>query len=486
MARLTLCPHCDSPASLPPEIDDSTLVMCTTCGKTFAAAESAVSLASLMGQTEPVVTENPSSKSVDLDDLFGLGKKSATTVESASDASSAAGGFVPVFDNDEDDEPVANFEIKQQSNEADVYEPTVATATAKVTARTKPKRRYSKMPLVVGVILGQLLAFAGGYCAVMWIQYARGDQRIDPWGLAAYYPESVLPPGARDTTPVVADSNSVESEPTESPTADDPERIELANYEVDAPTDASATTVAEAPAPLAPDPVAAPMPSGQFALPGAPRYSTADINEAIAIAKETMPTLLEGEFANPELRRAKGLSYATICRLAHVMNFYDPTAADYDTRVELEAQEQVFKRLLSEPNTRNDIATITKFWLASDNRQTGVFFAGEVSGGKPAGPVFEYQVKLPSGDSITVVRRKHLAENRFQNVDAVGFIGEVIDHPTERIVGYRSEQPWVVWAEHVVPIDTPAYAREAKPGEVETEADPLGGFDLGPLPEIDL
>ncbi len=514
MVRLTLCPHCESPASLPAEVDaqfdQTTRVKCPNCGRSFAAAEAAATLASLMGQTEPLAAPSvsppttppptvmpPTNKRVDLDDLFGLGKKLSAAEEPTGDDSAAgdvssnpfeptgeispASDGVPSFADGVDDagidDPVPAFEIDQApENEPDQYVPTVATATPKVTARSQPKRRYSKAPLIVGVVVGQLLAFAGGYCAVMWIQYARGDERIDPWGLAAYYPTSVLPPGARDAPPIVASGDGEKderdiSEPAQAPIADDPDRFELANFEQEMAT--------EPPTPLEPDPVAVPLVNQPFWLPDAPRYATSDVAQAVALAKRVMPALLDGEFANSELQREKGRSYATICQLAHVLTFYDPTAMDFDKQVEFETQEQVFKRLFQNPKCRNDIGTIAQIWLKSEQRRSGIFFAGQIISGNAAGPVYEYQIELPSGQSIAVVCREPLAESRYASADAVGVVGDVIDNPSEQIVGYAESGTPVVWTEHVFPV------RNAAANE-SPAADPLGGFELEPLPEIDL
>jgi hypothetical protein len=535
MPRLTLCPHCETPTGLPPESSDTTTIECSGCGRSFAVAQAAASLAQLMQRSGPQTATNDAER-MTLEDL--LGKSEAlppnrptpagkTTVSGAgnstvelpiSDPPSAANydevgsADSPLeFDGPRDfaasgaaaddlysetaddhdadrdyspgDAPNLDFPAVDADDES-----TASVAT--ISTRRRRQRRFSPTRAVLMYLSSVAVAGVLGYFAVMWIQHFRGHPTVDPINLAWLYPSSVVPPGVQATADLEGKSSSANAPSATEPSAaeqlaaaasraaarrQNPDnRVEMANY--NEPISSPA-----APERFASDEATRLPPDGSFQLPGAPSYSSADLARATEVAKGAMPALLNGRLSDAALRRDKALSYATICRLAHVLTFYDAEGADYDMSLKLEAQEQVFKRMMLDPWNRQDIGEIAGFWLDSPNRQVGIFFAGQLGRARATGPVFEYRVTLDDGRQIPVVRRKRFAETRFAGADAVGVIGEVIDQPAARIAGYDGDAEWVVWAENVVPIVTPEHMKVETPTD-----DPLGGFDLEPLPELDV
>jgi hypothetical protein len=340
---------------------------------------------------------------------------------------------------------------------------------------------------IVGSGVAGLLGLAVGYLALLWMLGPTGDVlNAARWLPPAILPASLREPPQLASRPPADMQGQAEQRPTsdvvnanasETLPAPGESRERQASFETPAaPAGAGDTRAqlgeryAKRPAePAAPIVVprepsrieepAATAPSGDNRLPqqsmtitGAPTYSIEQFDAALRAARDAQPGLLAGELDDKTVQHTKGLSFGKLCELAETATFIDPSQSSAAAPT-TSAAETLFKDTLADPRIRREVARIVPIWIGSAHRRHGgVFFAGSIVGRNEHGAMTECQVDLGAGTTLSVLAPP-------AQISRAGFsrnvivVGSLIDKPAERIAGYSTAAPQVVWASSLIPLE---------------------------------
>ncbi len=210
--------------------------------------------------------------------------------------------------------------------------------------------------------------------------------------------------------------------------------------------------------PPAAEPAFQPAPAERrVGLVNAPTYGVGELTEAMTAATAAGRAFANGTLADPEQVQAMGQNYARLCHLAQVLTLFEPDASDPSRlTAELEAAD-VFTRLFSQGQPREESRQIAGPWIGWTGRpHGGVFFAGQPENMTMPGEVVQYDFRL--GEKVVpVVFAEKLSINRFVTAKAkeIGVIGIVVENPRQWIAGYDGTAERVVWARKTLTLREP-------------------------------
>lgn len=394
------------------------------------------------------------------------------------------------------DEP---HDVHETHEQQEAFHPTTdwkpdeaLTASATV---GKPEKQRSIARTLVFSAVGGVLGLALGYYALLWLGPVLGRGKdIDFLQIANYLPKGMLPAAFRTETKktvavppakMLADLGASEKDSTaksEQPPAPVEPAPPVAKSEKPAPpAEKQATFTAPAepakkpadtddryaipaaknePAMREPAPLDAPpaksitenAPKAESVrIANGPSFTGADVTAALQAAGSAEAGLIAGNLQDgKEVAHTKGVSYMSIADFAQKATFADPADA---TKAQHESDE-FFRKLLSNPHARDEVAQIVPRWMSHPRRpQNGVFLAGSASHGEPKGSVVEYNVELPGGPKVVVVVPAADGKPLDASTKAVGVVGAIIDKPADEIRGYTGSAPQVVFAKKLLPLE---------------------------------
>jgi hypothetical protein len=187
---------------------------------------------------------------------------------------------------------------------------------------------------------------------------------------------------------------------------------------------------------------------------GAPSFSTQDLSESLEMAKTAKDGLMKGSLSDGrDVQRAKGYSYSILADLAQKVLFTDPSSSPDVTKLDAEA-DAIFRQVLADPHTREEVAQITPMWIASPHRrQGGVFFAGSVTGRDAKGSVTEQSIDLGGGKSLTVLMPTAAGEAAKTPASPVAVVGWIVDKPAEHVPGYTGSASQAIFSTKLIPLE---------------------------------
>jgi hypothetical protein len=361
----------------------------------------------------------------------------------------------------------------------------------------KPERKRSVVRTLVVSAFGGIVGLGLGYYALLWLGPAlhRGRE-IDFLELAQYLPKSILPqtfqteanqsadvPRSEMIGDLAASEKVVKPEQAAPPAAATPPAAADSTAQTPvAPAEKLATFTAPAepakksadsddryaipasknepvlrePAALGTPPAKAITESTSKTVPvrvnNAPSFSADEVSTSLAAATAAEAGLVTGNLQDSkEVARTKGASYVAIADFAQKATFADAG----DGAKSLQPADEFFRKLLSDPHAREEVAQIVPRWLSHPKRpQNGVFFAGNVKHIDIPGSVVEYTVELSGGPSVVVVVPLiDKSESIGGPKGPVAVAGSIIDKPTDDIPGYTGKAPQVVFAKKLLPLD---------------------------------
>jgi len=246
-------------------------------------------------------------------------------------------------------------------------------------------------------------------------------------------PENASPDEIADfewsAVPAQPGGNPADEKPTFAP--DQPEPADLPASSPDPSPNVEGPGV-ETPAP--PKPKA--FPKGYIGLVNPPSYSFDELGEALKAARESL-----AEASGPVSEEA----YRKLCRLAEVVTFVD-SAPGAEPVV---SGTSAVRKLLAQIG--KDQASLDRIGhqagaLCVDHgaRGSGILLAGKVVKSVSDGNAHGSLVQLAaSGRTILVAGNKPLAA---EAEDSVLILGSIVDNPTANLVGFSTQQPFVIWA----------------------------------------
>lgn len=366
---------------------------------------------------------------------------------------------------------------------ADEQQPTVAMPLSSATADAlkivpksgRPRRRRSIVRSVVMTAVGGVMGLAAGYYALLWI---RGPE-IDFLEAAKFLPQAILPPSfkaapgpmsampplqakneketperSEDAAPVhdtIADEKASDT-PAASPSGAESSSEKLASFEERLNDQKPAEPALLDSPPAAPlkesEPIAAPI-----QIKDAPSFTVAELSAALEAGKEAEAGLVTGNLGDSrESDRAKGFSYSILADLAQKTTFVEGGSASEAGTLQQEA-EDLFRRILSDPRSRNEVGQVVLRWIASPNRkQGGVFLAGNLQSCEARGPVSECSVTLPSGQTLPVLVPAPAAD-RIGSRSSVAVVGWIVDDPAKQVTGYTGTESRAIFAPKLIPLE---------------------------------
>lgn len=318
-----------------------------------------------------------------------------------------------------------------------------------------PRRRNSALRMVVGTVTSGAVGLALGYYALLWLKGADGDFL----NIASQLPSAVLPAGASGTAPSSADRDEQTAEVQASYTTPSTQPDTTAHRE-DSSTAGEVASAADPESNLRPFdestalPLADTLPTSGELL-DAPVFTADELAVALQTALRAEQNLTAGDLRDSrEIQRAKGLSYSLMCDLAQKMAFVDRDSRPEYVQPLLDDAEQLFRRSLSDPHTRDEVAIIVEKWIVSPHRtHGGVFFAGNISHDAEQGTVVECQLNLGGNRSLTVLCPQTESLSQQQPSRPLAVVGWIVDAPAEKIRGYNGSASRAIWASQLIPLD---------------------------------
>ena len=337
------------------------------------------------------------------------------------------------------------FDFAREESEAEEESAGVAGARP----RRKRKKKSVLRMLVVNVFSG-LAGLVIAYYILCWYRGEAGNFLHIPLpGVPhtykyspSWFPGWLKPdPEAEDVSsdefadfewpdiPAPPDVNQADEKPTSAP--DQRESADLAASSTGSSPGAEGSGAA---GPAPPKPEA--FPEGYVGLVDPPSYSSDDLGEALKAAHESLT-----EASDPVSEE----TYRKLCRLAEVVTFVDSAPG----AKQLGSRRSAVRKLLGQIG--KDQANIDRIGFQAgalcvdhSGRGSGILLAGKVVKSVSDGNAHGSQVQLAaSGRTILVAGDKPLSANED---DSVLILGSIVDNPAENLVGFTTQQPFVIWA----------------------------------------
>lgn len=333
------------------------------------------------------------------------------------------------------DVEVANDESSYEPDDKP-YEAEEADESAEVLVQELPhrgnaRRGYSKLAaFAIGPIVGSFLGLYG----LLWLQGAKADYV----GLSRILPKTMLPAGfnAVEGESSIAESNSLE---------------DVLGQEASTSLSAANELLSNSsklPNPMKRDESVTPASSDRKMPP----METVDqgrideFNALVEAATAALPGFEAGDLSTDAAVKRKGQAYMAFCRLAERFDLANQPGLDPTTLAKARQAAQLYQRVTSQPNLRQELAHIAgRWWEFAKRPNSGIVLAGQVQETRSTADGTICWVKLSEQSTVPAipVRFEH---SRFQTGDQIGVVGRVVSSPSELPEGV-SAQP-VVRAEY--------------------------------------
>ncbi|HEV3417875.1 MAG TPA: hypothetical protein VG056_13700, partial [Pirellulales bacterium] len=180
-------------------------------------------------------------------------------------------------------------------------------------------------------------------------------------------------------------------------------------------------------------------------------YSLDELNAAIEVANGSSAALAQTAKSGnaDELKKARIAHYKVMSHLATVLTFAKAPAAgepaDWKSRA---IASLTALSAATTPAEQDAIGSLAATWIDSPwRKESGLFAAGRLEAIESHGKLFELQLELPGGTSLTIVTpEKPKVEER----GAVLLLGAIVNDPAKNLPGYEGKSDMVVFADLVV------------------------------------
>ncbi len=300
-----------------------------------------------------------------------------------------------------------------------------ATEAAGVAVQTFARRPVTRrwFPKVAALATGPVLGGLLGFYGLLWW----GGAKADFVGLARVLPSSLLPDNFGEST--------AQGTRGAAPLAEASSQGFMAKLQKSPPAMKHDGEVrpASAARPVSPVVSAARISAGEFMM-------------LVDAAEVALPEFMAGDLSTSGTIKRKGQAYMALCRLAEHFDFAQQRGLAPATQAEARQAEQLFQRIASQANLRQDLARIAGRWWEYDKRPSaGIFLAGEVQEAESAGGGTLCFVKLGEQSSVPVIL-VWFKNAQYQNGEQIGVVGRIITEPSELPPGVSYGQ--VVQAEY--------------------------------------
>jgi len=212
-------------------------------------------------------------------------------------------------------------------------------------------------------------------------------------------------------------------------------------------TEPASAPVAETPEPdladVEPPPQPKAHPDGYVGLASPPSYTADELGEALKAVHESV-----GEKGKPISEDA----YGKWCRLAEVVTFVHGGPGVGQLRDRKAAVGTLLVRMGRNETNLDKIGFQAGARCMAGNRPSnGILLAGKVTGITSEGSAHGAHVELAaSGQTILVAGNRPLPA---QEGESVLILGRIVDDPAKHLIGFKTQQPLVVWAGLTVKIE---------------------------------
>jgi hypothetical protein len=407
----------------------------------------------------PLVPNNGATVEIDPDASFGSAAETEFELDNVDFESMPAEESV-TDEVTEDSEPVFQEPTAREASETPFVLPGIPPR----------RKRRSVFRTLVGTALGALLGLSLGYFILL---YALGPEG-DLLQVAKYIPSAVLPKSFHHELAPIADAGrpsptvqEATAEPANAAPSEESANIP-AGFTEESPARPEKVTAVEPagddryssePAPLE-EPAAAPIETEApiTAIPPLPiRGPTITVDQlatALEAGKAAQTGLVTGDLSDAAFRRAKGASYEKLSALAEALTFVDPSSPSIESQDAADGAGRLFREILSDAHTRNEIARIVSIWINSPHRKnSGIFLAGTISGGQIAGDVYEYKLATEAGGDLTILMHEPLDPSVESSDRPVGIVGTIVENPRDTVTGYQGTAERAIWGARTIPLD---------------------------------
>lgn len=380
-----------------------------------------------------------------------------------------------------DEQPQDEYEpAADAADSAAVHEWAADAAIPHAPQKERRGKKRSLARTMVAAVIGGFMAVPLAAYSLMWIGGPEGDFL----GAAKYLPQVMLPASFKtkpqqataaplpvgnttdDATTDTSTGTATASTPATEGAANAIDSTEGTAKVTEPPAEKLATfnepldtkKPAE-PAPFNAPPAAPPLKDSAdigepIQIAGLPSFKVADLSAALEAGKKAEPGLVTGSFGDSDaINRTKGLSYLILADLAQKATFVDD-ATSGETKAFQQESEDIFRRILSDIHTRNEVGQIVLKWISSPNRkQGGVFFAGSVLGCEARGSVSECSVMLPGGQTLPVLIPASAAEQAKASRTPVAVVGWIVNDPVRNVTGYTGSASQAIFAPRLISLE---------------------------------
>ena len=142
-------------------------------------------------------------------------------------------------------------------------------------------------------------------------------------------------------------------------------------------------------------------------------------------------------------------SYQRLCRLAEVITFAEGSPDDGQQR---SAARALCEQLASNPSNLDKIGfRAGALCVGQHRRGNGILLAGTVLKTISEGNAHGTQVQLAaSAQTVLVAGDSPLPA---KEDDSVVILGSIVDDPAENLVGFKTKQPFVIWAGMTIKVE---------------------------------
>ena len=193
----------------------------------------------------------------------------------------------------------------------------------------------------------------------------------------------------------------------------------------------------------APPPEQKTLPDGYVGLAAPPSYSSDELGEALKATHESV-----GEEAEPISEEA----YGKWCRLAEVVTFAQGAPGAGQLRDRKSAVRALLEKVgENEANLDKIGFQAGALCVARRRPSNGILLAGKVTNIVSEGNAHGAHVELAaSGRTILVAGKRPLPA---KEGESVLILGRIVDNPAENLIGFKTQQPLVVWAGLTVKVE---------------------------------
>ena len=192
----------------------------------------------------------------------------------------------------------------------------------------------------------------------------------------------------------------------------------------------------ESAAPVPEEPEKKTFPEGYVGLADPPSYTSDELGVALKKANESLEA--DGDSISDQ-------TYGMLCQMAEKFTFLDSSRGANQLSSRTSAVRKLIEKIGGNPANLDKIGFQAGGWCLNKNRQSnGVLLAGTVDKTISDDNAHGAHVQLAaSGKTILIASHRPI---RASADDSVMVLGSIVDNPAENLVGFETQQPFVVWA----------------------------------------